>query len=89
MRICLEQLFLEGEQERIAQEKKEKQQAEQIAAGRQLRRVNFEEVIFAILPSIDLSLMAADGGGMTFDPDLAFGDIMNNDPMLSLDSGIT
>ncbi len=39
-------------------------------------------------PQLDLSLMAVDGG-MTFDPDIAFGDIMNNDPMLSLDSGIT
>ncbi len=35
MRICLERLFIEGEHDRIEQEKREKQQAEQIAAGGQ------------------------------------------------------
>ncbi len=89
MRVCLERLFIEGEHERIEQEKREKQQAEQIAAGKSVVGTQLPSYCPPpFLPSTDLSLMAGDRG-MTFDPDFSFGNVMNNDPMFSLDSGIT
>lgn len=88
--ILLDRLFTEAEHERIAQENREKQQAEQIAAGMYnlwlfgaccLKRVRF--FLF-----IDLSLIGGDNM-ISFDNDFSFGDILNDDPMFSLDPGVT
>ena len=93
MCIQLDRLFAETEQERIAQEDKEKQQAEQIAAGAWAQDglgtgMFCDSLLIFLLPPIDLSLIAGDNM-INFDNDFSLGDILNDDPMFSLDPGIT
>ena len=92
MKMQLERLFIEGEQERIKQENIEKQQAEQIAAGKRddlyhvtcLLHTHLHTLTHSHIP--DLSLMA--DGVDAFEPDFSLGDAFC--PLLDMsDTGIT
>ncbi|CAI7995462.1 BRD4-interacting chromatin-remodeling complex-associated protein [Geodia barretti] len=75
MGVCLERLWQESERERREQESLLSQQAAQVAA--------------------DLMIAGALGSGggplcgFDFDAEFAFGDVMNSDPMLTFEPGIT
>ena len=87
MKMQLERLFIEGEQERIRQEDIEKQQAEQVAAGEcNDLYLTLSFCFYVAPPSLDLSLMA--DGVDTFEPDFSLGDAFC--PLLDMsDTGIT
>ena len=84
MKLQLERLFIEGEQERIQQENLEKKEAEQIAAGGSSPFSHIVHIILIPLP-LDLSLMADTVD--SFEPDFSLGDVF--DPLMSMTSGIT
>ena len=89
MKTCLDKLFIETEQERKEQESRERQQAAQIAEGTcYVRSISLLCLLLCLSLSPDLSLIAEDTA-LHFDTDFSLGDVMNSDPMLTFDPGIT
>lgn len=92
MMVYLERLFRESEEEVREEERLQSQQAAQIAAGEIITLSQFEVQNF----SVDLSMIAGPMGGgggplsgLDFDAEFAFSDVMNSDPMLTFEPGIT
>ena len=97
MSVCLDRLFQESEKERKEQESQERQQAAQIAAGKDTggggAELCCDDVCVCVCVCADLSLIAGtlrdDESAFTFDPEFALSDVMNSDPMLTFEPGIT
>lgn len=90
--MCLDRLLLEAEEERVEKENHERQQAEQVAAGKKhadVPRVYWNVTSPSLHPP-DLSLMAGESTMMYFDTEFSFSELMEGaDTIFPLGTGIT